>query len=133
LVSLVGIALPVRFCVMLFVGPRERGGWSQRRSMGAFGFLAVLGQYAFYRARRYRLTRTVFRGIRFHQSGSPFSYAVRSLFWGAVTLLSVGLAFPWAQASLERYKLAHTHYGAWQGQFAGSGTRLFARGVRLWL
>src|SRR5262249_45895128 len=55
------------------------------------------------------------------------------LLWGAATALSAGLAFPWAQASLERYKLAHTHYGEWQGQFAGSGTRLFARGIALWL
>src|SRR5205807_4359301 len=105
----------------------------QLPSAGAFVFLAVFGQYAYYRARRYRLTRTVFRGIRFHQSGSPFSYALRSLFWGAVTALSAGLALPWAQASLERYKLAHTHYGEWQGEFAGSGTRLFARGIALWL
>src|SRR5262249_1124233 len=41
--------------------------------------------------------------------------------------------FRGAQGGLERYKLEHTHYGAWQGQFAGSGTRLFARGVGLWL
>jgi uncharacterized membrane protein YjgN (DUF898 family) len=32
--------------------------------------LTLLGQYAVYRARRYRLTRTVYRGVRFHQSGS---------------------------------------------------------------
>src|SRR3979411_2726282 len=28
---------------------------------------------------------------------------------------------------------AHTHYGEWQGKFAGSGTRLFVRGIGLWL
>lgn len=130
---LMAIALLIPVYVMLFIGSLELGVWSQLSSAGAFIFLAVFGQYASYRARRYRLTRTVFRGIRFHQSGSPFVYALRSLFWGAVTVLSAGLAFPWAQASLERYKLAHTHYGGWQGQFAGSGTRLFARGVALWL
>jgi hypothetical protein len=130
---LMAIALLVPVYVMLFIGSLELGVWSQLSSVGAFAFLAVFGQYAYYRARRYRLTRTVFRGIRFHQSGSAFLYALRSLFWAAVTMLSAGLAFPWAQASLERYKLAHTHYGGWQGQFAGSGTRLFARGVLLWL
>ncbi len=130
---LMAIALLVPVYVMLFIGSLELGVVSQLSSAGAFVFLAVFGQYAYYRARRYRLTRTVFRGIRFHQSGSPFSYALRSLLWGAVTTLSAGLAFPWAQASLERYKLAHTHYGAWQGEFAGSGTRLFVRGIALWL
>jgi len=130
---LMAIALLVPVYVMLFIGSLELGVWSQLSSAGALMFLSVFGQYAYYRARRYRLTRTVFRGIRFHQSGSPFLYALRSLFWGAVTLLSFGLAFPWAQASLERYKLAHSHYGDWQGEFAGSGTRLFARGAALWL
>ena len=62
---------------------------------------AVFGQYACYRARRYRLTRTVFRGIRFHQSGSPWSYALRSLSWWIVTAMTLGLAYPGAQASLE--------------------------------
>ena len=38
--------------------------------------LTLLGQYAVYRARRYRLTRTVYRGVRFHQSGSAWRYAV---------------------------------------------------------
>jgi uncharacterized membrane protein YjgN (DUF898 family) len=130
---LMAIALLVPVYVMLFIGSLELGVWSQLSSAGALIFLSVFGQYAYYRARRYRLTRTVFRGIRFHQSGSPFAYALRSLFWGAVTLLSLGLALPWAQASLERYKLAHTHYGDWQGEFAGNGTRLFVRGIGLWL
>jgi uncharacterized membrane protein YjgN (DUF898 family) len=130
---LMAIALLVPVYVLLFVGTLELGLVSQLSSAGAFVFLAVFGQYAYFRARRYRLTRTVFRGIRFHQSGSPFSYALRSLLWGAATSLTLGLAYPWAQASLERYKLAHTHYGEWQGKFAGTGTRLFLRGIGLWL
>lgn len=130
---LMAIALLVPVYVLLFVGSLELGLVSRLSSMGAFAFLAVFGQYAYYRARRYRLTRTVFRGIRFHQSGSALAYALRSLMWGVVTALTVGLAYPWAQASLERYKLAHTHYGGWDGKFAGSGSRLFRRGIGLWL
>jgi uncharacterized membrane protein YjgN (DUF898 family) len=130
---LIAIALLVPVYVLLFVGSLELGLVSQVSSMGAFAFLAVFGQYAYYRARRYRLTRTVFRGIRFHQSGSALAYALRSLVWGVITVLTLGLAYPWAQAGLERYKLAHTHYGGWDGKFAGSGTRLFARGIGLWL
>jgi uncharacterized membrane protein YjgN (DUF898 family) len=130
---LMAIALLVPVYVLLFVGSLELGLVSQLSSIGAFAFLAVFGQYAYYRARRYRLTRTIFRGIRFHQSGSALAYALRSLMWGVLTALTLGLAYPWAQASLERYKLAHTHYGGWDGKFAGSGTRLFLRGIGLWL
>jgi uncharacterized membrane protein YjgN (DUF898 family) len=130
---LLAIALLVPFYVLLFFGTLELGLVSRLSSAAAFVFLAVFGQYAYFRARRYRLTRTVFRGLRFHQSGSAFSYALRALMWWIATGITLGLAYPWAQASLERYKLAHTYYGEWRGKFAGSGTRLFLRGVGLWL
>ena len=94
---------------------------------------ALLGQFAVYRARRYRLTRTVYRGIRFHQTGSAWRYAVCAIFWWAMIGLTLGLAYPWAQASLERFKLRNTHYGDLQGEFVGSGTRLFFRGVLFWI
>src|SRR5262249_35675691 len=124
---LMAIALLVPVYVLLFIGTLELGLWSQLSSLGAFAFLAVFGQYAYYRARRYRLTRRVFRGVRFHQSGSPFVYALRSLVWWIVTAITFGLAYPWAQASLERYKLAHTHFGEWRGKFAATGMKLFVR------
>jgi uncharacterized membrane protein YjgN (DUF898 family) len=130
---LIAIALLVPFYVLLFFGTLELGLVSRLSSAAAFVFLAVFGQYAYFRARRYRLTRTVFRGLRFHQSGSAFSYAMRALLWWIAIGITLGLAYPWAQASLERYKLAHTYYGEWQGKFAGSGTRLFLRGIGLWL
>jgi uncharacterized membrane protein YjgN (DUF898 family) len=98
-----------------------------------FLVLFVLGQYAIYRARRYRLTRTVFRGVRLHQSGSAWVYAVRSVGWWVLILLSLGIAYPWAQANLERYRMRHTFYGDMPGRFVGSGTSLFLRGIILWL
>src|SRR6202035_4584402 len=98
---LIAIALLVPVYVLLFVGSLELGLVSQLSSMGAFAFLAVFGQYAYSRARRYRLTRTVFRGIRFHQSGSALSYALRALSWWIAIGTTLGLAYPWAQASLE--------------------------------
>ena len=95
--------------------------------------LGLLGQFAVYRARRYRLTRTLYRGIRFHQSGAAWRYAICAVFWWTMIVLTLGLAYPWAQASLERFKLHNTHYGDLQGEFVGSGTRLFFRGVLFWI
>ncbi|MBX6427007.1 MAG: DUF898 family protein [Variibacter sp.] len=102
---------------------------------GALGLLllALLGQFAVFRARRYRLTRTVYRGVRFHQTGSAWVYAVRSVLWWCAIALTAGLAYPWAVANLERYKMRHTHYGNLTGRFDGSGARLFLRGFPLWL
>ena len=41
----------------------------------------VFGQFAIYRARRYRLTRTVWRGVRFWMDGSGWLYALHATLW----------------------------------------------------
>ncbi len=102
-------------------------------SAGAVLLLMLLGQFALFRARRYRLTRTVFRGVRFDQHGSAWLYACYALLWWMLVIVTLGLAYPWAQASLQRYKLRHTSYGDLPGEFAGSGTALFVRGFPIWL
>jgi uncharacterized membrane protein YjgN (DUF898 family) len=95
--------------------------------------LMLFGVWASYRARRYRLTRTVFRGARFWMKGSGFIYLLRYLAWGLATLLTLGLAYPWMAASLERYKMGNTFYGDLQGSFEGQGWTFFKRGALLWL
>jgi len=95
--------------------------------------LVLLSQFALYRARRYRLTRTVFRGVRFDQHGSAWRYAIYALPWWMLAIATLGLAYPWAQASLQRFKMHHTSYGDLQGSFAGSGSALFLRGLPIWL
>jgi uncharacterized membrane protein YjgN (DUF898 family) len=94
--------------------------------------LTGLGHYAVYRARRYRLTRTIYRGVRFHQTGSAWRYAVCALFWWSLILLTLGLAYPLAQSRLERFKMGHTFFGNLPGRFEGSAWHLFLRGFVLW-
>ena len=130
---LIAIALLVPINVAFFLAAFSRGIIGQISGILALAALALLGQFAVYRARRYRLTRTVYRGIRFHQTGSAWRYSVCAIFWWAMIALTLGLAYPWAQASLERFKLRHTYYGDLQGHFVGSGWRLFFRGVLFWL
>ncbi|GLK55986.1 uncharacterized membrane protein YjgN (DUF898 family) [Methylopila capsulata] len=109
---------------------------------GAFGplvqvgvslLVVILAQYALYRARRYRLTRTIWRGVRLQQTGSGWAYAGRSLGWLIVAVVTLGLAYPWMRASLERFKMRNTWYGDQQGAFDGTGGQLFRKGVLLWL
>jgi uncharacterized membrane protein YjgN (DUF898 family) len=99
----------------------------------SFAVLVLLGQFALYRARRYRLTRTVFRGVRFDQHGAAWPYALYALLWWSVAVITFGLAYPWAQASLQRFKMRHTCYGDLLGSFEGSGSALFLRGLPIWL
>ena len=95
--------------------------------------LAPIAVLALYQARRYRVNHTVFRGLRFRQTGSAWVYVLLIAFWTVVGALTLGLAYPWARASLERYKMRHTYYGDLQASFEGSGWELFKRGFLLWL
>src|SRR5882757_3212620 len=96
-------------------------------------FFYLFAQFAIYRARRYRLTRTVWRGVRFWMTGSGWSYAWRAGLWTLLVLLTLGLALPWSMAALERYKMRHTSYGDLRGRFEATGWELFKRGWWLWL
>src|SRR5450631_4917849 len=101
-------------------------------SFPLFAFFYLFGQFAIYRARRYRLTRTVWRGVRFWMSGSGWAYAARAALWGLLMILTLGLILPWREAALERCKMRHTYYGDLQGSFDGRGWDFFKRGWWLW-
>jgi uncharacterized membrane protein YjgN (DUF898 family) len=93
----------------------------------------VFGQFAIYRARRYRLTRTVWRGVRFWMDGSGWIYAWRASVWALFAIVTLGIALPWRAAELERYKMYHSWYGDLQGSFEGRGFELFKRIWWIWL
>jgi len=94
--------------------------------------LSALGLYAAYRARRYQATRTAFRGLRLWMRGSGWAYMRRALLWNLATLLTLGLAYPWRSAALERYMMRHTSFGDLPGSFEGTGLDLLRRGWWIW-
>jgi uncharacterized membrane protein YjgN (DUF898 family) len=130
---LAAVAVLVPVYAGFFIAALDLGAIGEMAGVAAFLGLGVLGQYALYRARRYRLTRTIFRGLRFTQDGSALVYATRAAAWWLLTALTLGLAYPFQLASLERYKMRHTYYGALPGRFAGAGWKLLLRGLPLWL
>ncbi len=82
-----------------------------------YGYAAVgailwfLAGYAIYRARDFRLSRTLWRGIRFDQRGSAFAYALRRFLWSLAMIPTLGLIYPWMGSSLWRYRWRNTWYG----------------------
>lgn len=130
---LIALAIIVPLNVALFLGALATGLVGPALSVVAFVILAVLGQYALFRGRRYRLTRTIWRGLRFHQTGSGWNYALRASLWSIANLVTVGLAYPFSIASLERYKMRHTWYGDARASFAGTGGSFFKRAGLIWL
>lgn len=102
-------------------------------SLPMVAFFYLFSQFAIYRARRYRLTRTVWCGVRFWMSGSGWIYALKATLWGLLAVVTLGVALPWRAAALERYKMCHSYYGDLQGSFEGRGWELFKQAWWLWL
>ena len=130
---LIAIAILLPINILFFLAALDLGLIGSLSGVMAFLLLALLGQFAIYRARRYRLSRTVYRGVRFYQTGSAWAFAFFALMWWGLIALTLGLAYPWAQKSLERFKMRHTYYGNLPGYFEGSAVALFLRGFPLWL
>ncbi len=87
--------------------------------------LSLLIFYATYRARRYRLTRTTWQGLRFRQTGSAWGYAWRAFGWRILSVLSLGLVYPWMTIALERYMATHTWYGDIRASFGATPRSLY--------
>ncbi len=83
-----------------------------------------LYQFAVYRARRYRLSRTMWRGIRCGQDGSAAGYAVQVICWMALIGLTLGVYYPWMRMNQQARLLRHTVVGDQRVEFDGRGRDL---------
>ncbi len=92
----------------------------------------LLYGYASYRARDFRLSRTLWRGIRFDQAGSAWAYAWRRFFWSLLNLATLGLAYPFMAANLWSYRYRHSWYGDRAFGFSGSWRQLLAPYYPAW-
>jgi len=129
---LVAMAILVPVYVLYFFAGLEAERVKAFASFPLFVFLFLFTQFAFYRARRYRMTRTVWRGVRFGMGGSGWSYAWRAVLWTVWVWITLGLAQPWRAAALERFKMKHTAYGTLQGSFEGRPGEFFQQAWHLW-
>jgi hypothetical protein len=130
---LFALAILVPIYLAYFFVTLEAERWYAFASVPLLLFFYLFTQFAVYRARRYRLTRTIWRGVRLWMTGSGWAYAFRAFGWSILTGVTLGLALPWMRASLERYKMRHTFYGDLPGDFVATGGEFFKRGWWLWL
>lgn len=96
---------------------------SQVVVLGYAGIAVVLwflSGYAIYRGRDFRLSRTMWRGIRFDQKGSAWGYAWRRFGWSVLMIVTVGLVYPFMVGNLFRYRYSNSWYGDRQFTFHGS-------------
>jgi len=91
------------------------------------GFIWLIN-FAFFRARRYRLTRTAWRGIHAGQTGSGAKYATHAVLWGLASIVTLGVSVPWGHVALQRYEITNALFGKTAFGYAGQAREVF----RLW-
>jgi len=98
-------------------------------------FLGVipLWFYARYRARRYVLARTRWRGIRFGVDPGAWGYAWRAVLYWVLTILTATVLWPLMTHRLEKYRIDHTWYGDRQLSQGGRWTDLVRGMIPLWV
>ena len=106
-----------------------------RVALGLVQFVLILFfiGMAFFRARRYRLTRTYWRGIYGGQTGSSVKYGLMNLVAQFINMLTLGLALPATSLWLKRYEMAHTWVGDEQPEFTPSLKKLYLPFMVPWI
>jgi uncharacterized membrane protein YjgN (DUF898 family) len=84
-------------------------------------FIIFVSQYG---SRRYQMSRTLWHGIRGGVEGSAAAYAFRAIGYTLLLPITLGLATPWQNVALWRYKTRHTGFGDMNFGFDGTGRRL---------
>jgi uncharacterized membrane protein YjgN (DUF898 family) len=110
LIALVTVVLPMAallFGAQAFLGPAVFG----LVFVAIYIALPVLVGAAIYLARRYQLSRTVWRGVRLELRGSPFEYGFAMLGYGILTGLTFGWFAPAMTLRLERLMWSNTYFG----------------------
>ncbi|MEL6363608.1 MAG: YjgN family protein [Pseudomonadota bacterium] len=93
--------------------------------------LFLLG-VALYRARGYRLSRTLWRSVRFGQTGKSLSYAWKVFGYSILTTITFGLMTPTKQSALYRYEMNNTWFGDRKFEYAGGPNPLYGPYIAAW-
>lgn len=81
--------------------------------------------YAMYRARRYKMARTRWRGVRFGMEQGAWGYALRASGYTILMIVSLGLLAPLANFKLEKFMMDRSWYGDAQFEQHGKWTKLY--------
>ncbi|MGD9743604.1 MAG: YjgN family protein [Dongiaceae bacterium] len=87
-------------------------------------YLAFVAHYA---AQRYRLTRTLWRGIRGGVSGSAWSYGIKAMLYSLISSFTFFLAQPWASFRLLELRLNNSYLGDAKALASLQASEVFGR------
>ncbi|HSB69687.1 MAG TPA: DUF898 family protein [Candidatus Methylomirabilis sp.] len=88
-------------------------------------FILVVIPFAMVGARRYRLSRTSWRGIRFSFRGEAREFIKLFLTGSLLTTLTLGLYYPFFETRRYGFMASHSYIGSQKFDFDGEGRALF--------
>ncbi len=89
--------------------------------------------YAQYRARRYVLARTRWRGLRFGVEAAAWSYSWRAMLHWIATILTLGILLPRQVFWLEKFRTDRTWFGGARFEQQGSWKMLVRPALHLYI
>lgn len=110
--------------LLMFFSFTYLGGNFAAYALSFVGVLPIIF-FAQYRARRYILARTRWRGIRFGLEPGAWGYAWRAAVYWLLAIGSLGLLYPLKAFRLEKYRVDRTHFGSARFEQEGNWRDLY--------
>jgi uncharacterized membrane protein YjgN (DUF898 family) len=121
----------VMFAAVFAFGPQS--GWTKAAQTLVYVIFFVLMGLGLYRAQRYRLSRTLWRGIRGGMEGSAGQYAWTHILTAVLIPLTLGWITPWRQTKLQSALVNDMRFGDRPLTFDGKSGALYKRFWALWV
>jgi uncharacterized membrane protein YjgN (DUF898 family) len=93
--------------------------------LGFFALIIYLAFVAIYAAQNYRLTRTLWCGIRGGMTGSAWRYGVKAFLFTLLNLVTLNLAGPWVAMRLAEDRFNHSYFGNAKANLQASAKPLY--------
>ncbi|MGD1870574.1 MAG: DUF898 family protein [Neomegalonema sp.] len=94
--------------------------------------LLPLIPYAKYRAQRYLLSRTRWKGVRFGLDLEAWAYTWRSLLWSLGSIVTLGLLYPLADFKLRQFITKRMTFGDQRFELTGKAGGLYRGFIWVW-
>lgn len=119
------------FAAVLAFGPQSP--WIGAFQIVLYAVFFLLIGIATYRAQRYRLSRTRWRGIRGALVGRSWPYGLAHFWTGLLIPVTLGWIIPWRSTHLQRLILRDMRFGNRAFSFTATSGPLYVRFAFLWV
>lgn len=107
--------------ILILLERATKDGLGPVANLISYTVWAAVVPYAIVASRRYRLSRTALRGIRFSFQADMKEFYLLCLKGGLLTIVTLGIYSPFLYHDVRAYLIRHTRYGTAEFSFDGTG------------